>query len=67
MFEKYLNDSGLSLAFQAIFAEILSKKIADDQVFGYAAMRLRQLEEELAKLDSNSNDAEAKKESKVEK
>ena len=50
MFEKYLNDSGLSLGFQVIFAEILAKKIPDDQVFGYTAMRLRQLEEELKKV-----------------
>ena len=54
MFEKYLNDSGLSLAFQVVFAEILAKKIPEEQVFGYTAMRLRQLEDELNRLTEES-------------
>eukprot|EP00831_Metopus_contortus_P025716 TRINITY_DN22088_c0_g1_i2.p2 TRINITY_DN22088_c0_g1~~TRINITY_DN22088_c0_g1_i2.p2 ORF type:complete len:130 (-),score=49.12 TRINITY_DN22088_c0_g1_i2:70-459(-) len=54
MFEKYLDESGLSLAFKAIFSEILSKKIPSDQVFGYTAMRLRQLEEEISKVEQES-------------
>ena len=33
LFEKYIEESGLSIAFQIIFAEIISKKIAEDQVF----------------------------------
>lgn len=51
MFEKYLEESGLSLAFQIIFAEIISKKISEDQVFAYTAMRLRQIGNELDGLD----------------
>ncbi len=53
MFERYLQNSGLSLAFEVVFAEILTKKIPSDQVFGYAAMRLRQFEEDLGKLEQN--------------
>jgi hypothetical protein len=30
MFEKYLEDSGLSLAFQIVMAEIVSKRINED-------------------------------------
>ena len=52
MFEKYLEESGLSLSFQIIFTEIIQKQIADDQVFSYTAMRLRQLGKELEKIDS---------------
>ncbi len=43
MFEKYLDESGLSLAFQLIMAEIISKKVNEDQIFAYTAMRLRQI------------------------
>ena len=41
MFEKYLEESGLSLSFQIIFTELIQKQIAEDQVFAYTAMRLR--------------------------
>ena len=51
MFEKYLEESGLSLSFQIVFTEIIQKQIPDDQVFAYTAMRLRQLGKELEKVD----------------
>ncbi len=51
MFERYLEESGLSAAFRAIFSEVLSKKVPTEQVFAYAATRLRQLEAELPKLN----------------
>jgi hypothetical protein len=41
LFEKYIEDSGLTSAFQLIFAEIITKKIPPNNVFTYAAMRLR--------------------------
>lgn len=47
MFEKYLEESGLSLSFQIIFTELIQKQIAEDQVFAYTAMRLRQIGKEL--------------------
>lgn len=50
MFEKYLDDSGLAMAFQLIFAEILTKKIDANNVFTYTAMRLRQIGKEIAHL-----------------
>mmetsp|Transcript_11337 Transcript_11337/g.12466 ORF Transcript_11337/g.12466 Transcript_11337/m.12466 type:complete len:142 (-) Transcript_11337:235-660(-) len=50
LFEKYLEDSGLTVAFQIIFAEIISKKVDPSQVFTYTAMRLRQIGAELNPL-----------------
>ena len=47
MFEKYLEESGLSLSFQIIFTELIQKQIAEDQVFAYTAMRLRKIGKEL--------------------
>ena len=67
LFEKYLQDSGISTAFQIIFTEILMKKIEADNVFTYTAMRLRQIGREVAHLlpanlaekitESNSNNS----------
>jgi hypothetical protein len=51
MFEKYLDESGLSLSFQIIFTEIIQKQIPEDQVFPYTATRLRQIGKELEALD----------------
>ena len=58
MFEKYLDESGLSLSFQIIFTEIIQKQIPEDQVFPYTAMRLRQIGKELDKIDGNKPGAE---------
>ena len=38
-FKKYLTTTGLPLAFQVIFAEILAKKIDQENVYSYTAMR----------------------------
>jgi hypothetical protein len=46
-FKSYLHSKGISLAFQVIFSEILSKNMEEGQVFGYTAMRLRQIGEDL--------------------
>ena len=51
MFEKYIDESGLSLSFQIIFTELIQKQIAEDQVFAYTAMRLRQIGKELEQLE----------------
>ena len=47
MFKKYLEQTGIAMAFQVIFAEILDKKIEDGKVYSYTAMRLRQIGEDL--------------------
>ena len=52
MFEKYLEETGLSLSFQIIFTEIVQKQIGEDQVFAYTAMRLRQIGKELEGLEA---------------
>ena len=55
MFEKYLEESGLSLSFQIIFTELIQKQIAEDQVFAYTAMRLRQIGKELEQLENKGH------------
>lgn len=50
-FEKYLEDSGLPLAFQIIMAEVIAKKIPEEQIFPYTAMRLRQIGQELDQVE----------------
>ncbi|CAG9311590.1 unnamed protein product [Blepharisma stoltei] len=47
LFEKYLDDSGISIAFQIIYSEIIAKNIDPMHVFSYSAMRLRELGREL--------------------
>jgi hypothetical protein len=38
------------MAFQIIFAEILSKKVSPDNIYGYTALRLRQIGTDIANL-----------------
>ena len=45
--EEYLNESGLSLAFNIIFAELISKQILPENFFTYTAMRLTQIGKEI--------------------
>lgn len=49
-FKKYLEQTGIAMAFQVVFAEILDKKIEESKVFSYTAMRLRQIGEDLEKI-----------------
>ncbi len=68
--EEYVNESGLSLAFNIIFAELISKQIMPENFFTYTSMRLRQIGKEIEglkskeeiKVDNNNNDEEDKKE-----
>ena len=48
--EEYLNESGLSLAFNIIFAELISKQILPENFFTYTAMRLTQIGKEIEGL-----------------
>ena len=50
MFKKYLEQTGIAMAFQVVFAEILDKKVEENKVFTYTAMRLRQIGEDLEKI-----------------
>ena len=45
--EAYVNESGLSLAFNIIFAELISKQILPENFFAYTAMRLKQIGKEI--------------------
>lgn len=49
-FLKYLRESGVDLAFQVICNEIVERKIEKDYVYGYTAMRLRQIGQDLAEI-----------------
>ena len=61
LFEQYLEQSGVTYAFEIIFTEIIAKNIREDQVFAYTSMRLRQIGKELdsiGKDENQSNDEE---------
>ena len=48
--EEYCTESGLSLAFNIIFAELISKQILRENYFTYTAMRLTQIGKEIEGL-----------------
>ena len=67
--EEYVNESGLSLAFNIIFAELISKQILPENFFAYTSMRLKQIGKEIEGLKSkeeikvdNNKEEEDKKE-----
>ncbi len=45
--EAYINESGLTLAFNIIFAELISKQILPENFFSYTSMRLKQIGKEI--------------------
>ena len=66
--EEYVNESGLSLAFNIIFAELISKQIMPENFFTYTSMRLKQIGKEIEGLKTkeeikiNNNEEEDNKE-----
>lgn len=55
LFEHYIEQSGMTYAFEIIFTEIIAKQIREDQVFAFTAMRLRQLGKDLDSIDKNKD------------
>ncbi|MCQ2821683.1 MAG: hypothetical protein MJ252_30865 [archaeon] len=65
---EYLNESGLNLAFNIIFAELITKQINQENFFPYTAMRLKEIGKELEgikdkeitvdNLDANAEEGE---------
>ena len=53
--EEYLNESGLSLAFNIIFAELISKQILPENFFTYTSMRLTQIGKEIEGLKTKES------------
>ena len=53
--EEYLNESGLSLAFNIIFAELISKQILPENYFTYTSMRLTQIGKEIEGLKTKES------------
>ena len=70
--EEYVNESGLSLAFNIIFAELISKQIMPENFFTYTSMRLKQIGKEIEGLKTkeeitvDKNEEEDKKDIKDE-
>ena len=67
--EDYVNETGLSLAFNIIFAELISKQIMPENFFTYTSMRLKQIGKEIEGLKTketitseNNEEGENKKE-----
>lgn len=50
----YINESGLSLAFNIIFSELITKQIAEENFFTYTAMRLKEIGKELDKIPNEN-------------
>ena len=53
--EEYVNESGLSLAFNIIFAELISKQILPENFFTYTSMRLKQIGKEIEGLKTKES------------
>ena len=64
--EEYLNESGLSLAFNIIFAELISKQILPENFFTYTAMRLTQIGKEIEGLKTKETIFVDEEEQKVD-
>ena len=53
--EDYVNETGLSLAFNIIFAELISKQIMPENFFTYTSMRLKEIGKEIEGLKTKEN------------
>ena len=53
--EEYMDESGLSLAFNIIFAELISKQILPENFFTYTSMRLIQIGKEIEGLKTKDS------------
>ena len=68
--EEYVNESGLSLAFNIIFAELITKQILPENFFTYTSMRLKQIGKEIDGLKTKeiiqNEEEEDRKEENIE-
>ena len=51
--ETYINESGLTLAFNIIFSELITKRIVPEYFFSYTSMRLKQIGKEIEAMKIN--------------
>lgn len=49
-FDKYIEETGISAAFQMIFTEIITKSLPAEDQFSYAVSRLKQMDRDLANM-----------------
>jgi hypothetical protein len=59
-FESYIQESGLTMAFQLIFSELVSKQVNTENYFSYVSIRLREIGKELDSLKSYPDQDENK-------
>ena len=68
--EAYINESGLTLAFNIIFAELISKQILPENFFSYTSMRLKQIGKEIegmqTKIPEKANNENDENQNKTE-
>ena len=67
--EEYVKESGLSLAFNIIFAELITKQILPENFFTYTSMRLKQIGKEIDGLKTKEiiqNEEEEDKKENIE-
>jgi hypothetical protein len=50
--QQYLNQTGLSMAFQIVYAEVLTRDIPKQHVYAYTALRLREIGADLQLINS---------------
>ena len=53
-FEKYINETGIAIAFQLIFSELITKKIPVSEYYTYTAKRLRDFENQKENFPKNN-------------
>ena len=51
--EAYISESGLTLAFNIIFSELITKRIVPEYFFSYTSMRLKQIGKEIEAMKIN--------------
>lgn len=56
LFEDFVNNTGITTAFQIIFSELISKEISIDNYFTYVAVRLKEIGKELNDLKEKNKD-----------
>lgn len=56
LFEDFVNNTGITTAFQIIFSELISKEISTDNYFTYVAVRLKEIGKELNDIKEKNKD-----------
>lgn len=60
--QKFLEESGLQMAFQIVIAEVLEKDVSEEHILNYASLRLKQMAGELNEIEKKLNPPQAEEE-----